>query len=46
LISGAREGEPVPDRYERFVAACLRQTDNIKPREDRLRQLYKRAFSD
>ena len=43
-ISLGRNGEAVPKRYERFVAACLRQTDNIRPRQERLSVLYTRAF--
>lgn len=39
-----RAGESVPKKYERFVAACLRQTDNIRPRQERLKVLYGRAF--
>jgi hypothetical protein len=36
--------EPVPDRYESFVLACLRQTDNLQPRRVRLETLYRTAF--
>jgi Protein of unknown function DUF262 len=44
LIASARTHEPIPHKYERFVTACLRQTDNIKPREERLRVVYENAF--
>lgn len=44
LIEAGRNGEPVAPRYTNFVAACLRQTDNIRPRQDRLSGLYERAF--
>ena len=44
LIEAGRDGEEIPPSYANFVAACLRQTDNIKPRQDRLRGLYQRAF--
>jgi hypothetical protein len=38
------EGD-VPRKYQPFVSACLRQTDNIRPRSIRLTTLYKRAFA-
>jgi hypothetical protein len=44
IIALGRTHESVPRRYTSFVAACLRQTDNIKPRQERLRFLYDRAF--
>lgn len=44
LIAVARAGGSVPKRYDSFVAACLRQTDNIKPRQERFNTLYERAF--
>ena len=44
LIVSGRAGESTPDRYDLFVAACLRQTDNIKPRQVRLKVLYEHAF--
>jgi hypothetical protein len=44
-IAAARNDEPVPKSYERFVAACLRgQTDNIKPRQERFRTVSRVAF--
>lgn len=41
----ARGEEEVPRSYLNFVTASLRQTDNIKPRTDRLNALYKAAFA-
>jgi hypothetical protein len=41
----ARADEEVPRSYLNFVAGSLRQTDNIKPRTDRLNALYKAAFA-
>ena len=46
LIEAGREGAPLSGDAEGFVNACLRQTDNIKPRQDRLKFLYERAFVD
>ncbi len=43
-IVAAREEEPVADAFSSFVTACLRQTDNIQPRQTRLTVLYKTAF--
>jgi hypothetical protein len=43
-IAEGRAREPIPQRYEAFVNACLRQTDNIKPRLERLRAVYQQAF--
>jgi uncharacterized protein with ParB-like and HNH nuclease domain len=31
-------------KYSGFVVACLRQTDNIQPRRERLTAIYKEAF--
>ena len=33
-----------PSRFQDFVAACLSQTDNIKPRSTRFETLYREAF--
>ena len=44
-LTAAREAEgEIPQSYERFVAACLRQTDNIRPRQTRLETIYRGAF--
>lgn len=44
LINKVREGEPLSGDAETFANACLRQTDNIRPRQDRLSFLYRQAF--
>lgn len=44
IVAVGRSGEPVPRSFETFVAACLRQTDNIKPREERFKTLYTLTF--
>jgi hypothetical protein len=44
ILTAAREDEPVPRKYEAFVNASLRQTDNIQPRRTRLEQIYRDAF--
>lgn len=44
-IEAARNDEDVSDRYQAFVEASIRgQTDNIKPRQVRLSNLYRKAF--
>lgn len=43
-VDAARSGEEVPGRCTAFVNACLRQTDNIKPRETRFKFIYTTAF--
>ncbi len=43
-ITSAREEEPIPAAVTQFIQACLRQTDNIRPRETRFETIYKRAF--
>jgi len=45
-IISAKQGYEVAKTDLAFVNACLRQTDNIKPREIRLGRLYKEAFAD
>jgi hypothetical protein len=44
VVAAAREKQPVPKEHQAFIAACLSQTDNIKPRQTRLEKLYLRAF--
>lgn len=44
-ISMARDNEPVRPKDANFIAACLRQTDNIKPRITRFETIYKRTFA-
>jgi hypothetical protein len=46
LIGSGRDGEPIRGEAGNFVDACLRQTDNIRPRVDRLNFLYKQAFGE
>lgn len=43
-IVAARNDEPFPKTYERFVSACLTQTDNIKPRQERFRAVRRSVF--
>ena len=43
-VEATRAGEDVPKTFGGFVTASLQQTDNIKPRTDRLNALYKAAF--
>jgi len=43
LVEAGREEEDVPKRYQAFVTACLRQTDNIQPRIRRLNTIYSEA---
>ncbi len=42
-IIAAKQGEPVSTRDATFIAACSRQTDNIKPRQIRFDRLYTEA---
>src|SRR5439155_16760740 len=44
VLETAREGDAIPDKFGRFVAACLRQTDNIQPRRTRIEQIYGLGF--
>ncbi|HUT25866.1 MAG TPA: DUF262 domain-containing protein [Sumerlaeia bacterium] len=44
ILGCARNREDVPKKYESFVNACLRQTDNIKPRQERFSFIYHMAF--
>lgn len=43
-IAAARNDETYPRHYERFVAACLTQTDNIKPRLERFKTVRRSVF--
>jgi hypothetical protein len=45
IIEAARAGDAIPGGVQGFVAASVTQTDNIRPRQERLRVLYHRAFS-
>jgi hypothetical protein len=44
-IEIAREGGDVPASHGTFVTASLQQTDNIRPRMDRLAAVYRTAFN-
>ena len=46
LIADVRQGVPLSGDAKALVNACLRQTDNIKPRQVRLTFLYKTAFGE
>ena len=46
VLTAARDNDgTTPKSYERFVTACLRQTDNVRPREIRLETIYRDAFA-
>lgn len=44
LVARQKANEAVPAKYVPFVTACLRQTDNIRPRQARFNVLYAEAF--
>ena len=44
IVADARK-DKIKKGYEAFVGASLRQTDNIRPRETRLKTLYELAFA-
>lgn len=44
VIADGRADQRVADKYQDFVAACLTQTDNLRPRQIRMRTLYRAAF--
>lgn len=45
VIVQVKVGHDTPRKYSTFVNACLRQTDNIQPRQRRLSTLYQEAFA-
>jgi Protein of unknown function DUF262 len=45
-LSGVLRNREIRPEYSDFVSACLRQTDNIRPREVRLETIYNRAFEN
>jgi uncharacterized protein DUF262 len=45
LIITYKEEEEVPKKYQSFVLACLRQTDNIGPRRTRFNTISDEAFA-
>ena len=44
ILRLAREEKLVPDRYQSFVVAASRQTDNLQPRRTQLTTIYRVAF--
>jgi hypothetical protein len=46
MLTLARNNEDVPKKFENFIVACLRQTDNVKPRQDRFSFVYDMAFKE
>ena len=44
-LAKAEDENAVPKSHQRFVLACLSQTDNLKPRQTRLEKLYNIAFA-
>jgi hypothetical protein len=45
LSAVTEEASSPPPSYEAFVTACLRQTDNFRPRQIRLETIYRAAFA-
>jgi Protein of unknown function DUF262 len=45
LSAVTEEAGFAPPSYEPFVTACLRQTDNLRPRQIRLETIYRSAFA-
>jgi hypothetical protein len=44
IVAAARKGQEVGGHNTAFVNASLSQTDNLRPRRQRLRTIYSRAF--
>lgn len=44
LENAKEEGGDIPDNLRAFVTACLRQTDNLRPRRTRLETVYNTSF--
>lgn len=44
-LDDARAKEPVLNKYDEFVQACSKHTDNIGPRATRFKTLYKSVFT-
>lgn len=44
VLELARADERFPQRYQRFVTASFRQTDNVLPRRVRLEEIYRAAL--
>lgn len=45
-LAKAEDENAVPKSHQRFVLACLSQTDNLKPRQMRLETIYNMAFGE
>lgn len=45
VVEEAKEGSSVPEPRIPFVTACLRQTDNLRPRQIRMETVYNTAFT-
>ena len=43
-VAAAREGDE-SQTLMKFIVACLRQTDNLQPRQIKFETIYKRAFA-
>lgn len=44
VLEAAKDGSPVSESRTAFVAACLRQTDNLRPRQTRMEAIYRVSF--
>jgi len=44
VLALARSEDRFPSKYQAFVTASLRQTDNIQPRRTRLEEIFRSAF--
>jgi hypothetical protein len=44
IVQNAKDGLRVPEARAEFVTACLRQTDNIRPRQIRMETIYQASF--
>lgn len=44
LLEAKENDGTAPPAYSSFVTACLRQTDNIRPRQTRLETIYRLSF--
>jgi hypothetical protein len=45
LSAVTEEASSPPPSYEAFITACLRQTDNFRPRQVRFENVYRAAFA-
>jgi len=45
ILEAAKDEDGTPPAgYDNFIRACLRQTDNLRPRQIRMETIYRRAF--